>query len=74
MCALGADGQKFTTLMVTPGIAPKLAHLESLRCTHLTHHIRCGGAKAPDGSWVSRQTAAYPPDLKLIIARAIAAL
>eukprot|EP00965_Chrysotila_dentata_P010430 339664-Pleurochrysis_carterae.AAC.1 len=60
--------------MVTPGIAPKLAHLESLRCTHTTHAARCGGAKNPDGSWVSLQTAAYPPDLILIIARAIAAL
>eukprot|EP00965_Chrysotila_dentata_P017666 587241-Pleurochrysis_carterae.AAC.1 len=74
MCALGAEGQKFTTFLVTPGIAPKLAHLESLRCTHMSHSARCGGTKTPDGSWVSQQTAAYPPDLNLIIARAIAAL
>eukprot|EP00965_Chrysotila_dentata_P215845 6189034-Pleurochrysis_carterae.AAC.1 len=35
---------------------------------HTTHATLCGGAKAPDGSWVSRRSAAYPPDLKLVIA------
>eukprot|EP00965_Chrysotila_dentata_P092616 3056234-Pleurochrysis_carterae.AAC.1 len=48
-CALGAPTQKHTTLVMTPGIAPKLAHLASLRCTHASHAQQCGGTKSPDG-------------------------
>eukprot|EP00965_Chrysotila_dentata_P105919 3498316-Pleurochrysis_carterae.AAC.1 len=73
-CALGATTQKYTSLLATPGIAPKLAHLSALRCTHATHVRQRGGVKSPDGSWTSSSTAAYPPDMNYHIAKAIAGL
>eukprot|EP00965_Chrysotila_dentata_P138906 4594375-Pleurochrysis_carterae.AAC.1 len=56
-CALGAMTQKYTTLLATPGIAPKLAHLSALRCTHATHAQQCGGTKMHDGAWTSSHAA-----------------
>eukprot|EP00965_Chrysotila_dentata_P117295 3876952-Pleurochrysis_carterae.AAC.1 len=73
-CALGANTQKFTILLVTPGLSPKLAHLAELRCTHAYHIRQCGGHKDATGAWTSHFAAAYPPDLNFVIARAIASL
>eukprot|EP00965_Chrysotila_dentata_P179236 5919203-Pleurochrysis_carterae.AAC.1 len=47
-CALGADTQKYTTLMASPGIAPSLLSLADLRCDHRTHVSIAGGQKDSD--------------------------
>eukprot|EP00965_Chrysotila_dentata_P157451 5201566-Pleurochrysis_carterae.AAC.1 len=62
-CALGADIQKYTTLLVTPGLVHKLVYLESLQCRHVTHSGQCGGVRSPDETWLSRHSSAYSPDM-----------
>eukprot|EP00965_Chrysotila_dentata_P164989 5447662-Pleurochrysis_carterae.AAC.1 len=66
--------KKFTTLSITPGLAPKLAHLSSLRCTHASHALQCESRRSADGGWLSYHAAAYQPDLNYHIAKAIASL
>eukprot|EP00965_Chrysotila_dentata_P257796 6213008-Pleurochrysis_carterae.AAC.2 len=73
-CALGAPYQKFTTLLVIPGLAPRLSHLRALRCLHRSHEAQCGGTRSADGTWSSDAHSAYPPDLNYHIAQAIASL
>eukprot|EP00965_Chrysotila_dentata_P110814 3662020-Pleurochrysis_carterae.AAC.2 len=64
---------KYTTFLVSPGLALKLAHLESLRCTHTSHTRQCGGTRS-HRAWTSTSFSAFPPDPNLVIARAIASL
>eukprot|EP00965_Chrysotila_dentata_P087119 2876021-Pleurochrysis_carterae.AAC.1 len=47
-CALGADTQKYTTLLASPGIAPSLLSLADLRCDHRSHVSIAGGHKDGD--------------------------
>eukprot|EP00965_Chrysotila_dentata_P039626 1317233-Pleurochrysis_carterae.AAC.1 len=70
-CALGATSQKYTTLLVSPGLSPSLQSLSNLRCQHSTHASMAGGVKTTDG-WTSRQHSAYPPDVNFLFARVIA--
>eukprot|EP00965_Chrysotila_dentata_P066079 2187770-Pleurochrysis_carterae.AAC.1 len=70
MCALGASVQKYTTFLCTPGLQPSLASLAVLTCVHKTHEQRVGGHQEASG-WSSSSHAAYPPDLNLLIAKAI---
>eukprot|EP00965_Chrysotila_dentata_P125107 4134883-Pleurochrysis_carterae.AAC.1 len=56
--------------MCTPPIAVPLNNLQTLRCTHSTHHTHVGGQKHGDG-WSSRNSAAYPPALNRELARAV---
>eukprot|EP00965_Chrysotila_dentata_P047430 1573366-Pleurochrysis_carterae.AAC.1 len=72
-CALGADAQKYTTLLVSPGIAPSLQSLADLHCDHRTHNSIAGGRKDGD-VWSSAQSAAYPPDLNFLFARVFASV
>ena len=60
--------------MFTPGLAKGLEDLDYLKCTH-DHSLqaKAGGTKA-DGVWNSAAAAAYPAELNLIIAHAIASL
>eukprot|EP00965_Chrysotila_dentata_P082045 2707666-Pleurochrysis_carterae.AAC.1 len=71
LCALGARAQKYTTFLCTPGLEPALARLSSLTCTHRTHTSLVGGTRGDHG-WNSASHAAYPPDLNMIIANALA--
>eukprot|EP00965_Chrysotila_dentata_P244513 6206021-Pleurochrysis_carterae.AAC.1 len=73
-CALGAPSQKFTILLVTPGLAPRLSHLWALRCHHRSHDAQCGGTRSADGTWSSDVHSAYPPDMNYHIAQATASL
>eukprot|EP00965_Chrysotila_dentata_P032133 1072179-Pleurochrysis_carterae.AAC.1 len=41
-CALGATSQKYTTLLVSPGLSPSLRSLSNLRCQHSTHVSMAG--------------------------------
>eukprot|EP00965_Chrysotila_dentata_P030290 1008110-Pleurochrysis_carterae.AAC.1 len=70
MCALGASVQKYTTFLCTPGLQPSLASLATLTCVHKTHEQQVGGHLEAD-RWSSSSHAAYPPDLNLLIAKAI---
>eukprot|EP00965_Chrysotila_dentata_P030523 1016077-Pleurochrysis_carterae.AAC.1 len=70
-CALGAPVQKYTTFMCTPGLQFALERLASLTCTHRTHDDNVGGSLDGD-NWRSASHSAYPPDLNMIIANAVA--
>eukprot|EP00965_Chrysotila_dentata_P050593 1676565-Pleurochrysis_carterae.AAC.1 len=61
-CALGAAAQKYTSLLVSAGLAASLQNLANLRYQHTTHTDQAGGSKRAEG-WTSRQHSAYPPDL-----------
>eukprot|EP00965_Chrysotila_dentata_P109808 3628543-Pleurochrysis_carterae.AAC.1 len=41
-CALGAASQKYTTLLVSPGLSPSLQSLSNLRCQHSAHVSMAG--------------------------------
>ena len=43
LCHFGADWQKFTTLMFTPGMQ-RLRELDGILCSHQTYKQRAGGA------------------------------
>eukprot|EP00965_Chrysotila_dentata_P158018 5220759-Pleurochrysis_carterae.AAC.1 len=70
-CALGADSQKYTTLLVSPGISPMLRSLSDLCCEHHSHASIAGGRKHSD-QWSSAASAAYPPDLNFLLAKVLA--
>eukprot|EP00965_Chrysotila_dentata_P064087 2121836-Pleurochrysis_carterae.AAC.1 len=70
-CALGATAQRYTTFMCTPGLLPALSRLFTLTCTHRTHISNVGGSR-DDTGWKSASHAAYPPDLNMLIAKAVA--
>eukprot|EP00965_Chrysotila_dentata_P171072 5645273-Pleurochrysis_carterae.AAC.2 len=57
--------------MCTPGLLPALSRLSTLTCTHRTHASNVGGAH-DDNGWKSASHAAYPPDLNMLIANAVA--
>ena len=69
LCHFGADWQKFTTLMFTPGLQ-RLLELDGILCSHQTHKQRAGGA-IQDGKWVSAAAAAYPRELNIYIAQTL---
>eukprot|EP00965_Chrysotila_dentata_P061079 2023606-Pleurochrysis_carterae.AAC.1 len=52
MCALGANVQKYTTFVCTPGLQPSLACLTELTCSHSSHGQLVGGSRDADG-WSS---------------------
>lgn len=55
-------------------MAPGLDDLDLLTCTHASHAQRAGGEKHNDDVWNSAAAAAYPAELNLILAYAIAHL
>eukprot|EP00965_Chrysotila_dentata_P128180 4237774-Pleurochrysis_carterae.AAC.1 len=57
--------------MCTPGLQPALERLASLTCTHRTHDDNVGGSLDGD-NWRSASHSAYPPDLNMLIAKAVA--
>ena len=67
LCHFGADWQKFTTLMFTPGLQ-RLLELDGILCSHQTHKQRAGGA-IQDGKWVSAAAAAYPREFNIYLAQ-----
>eukprot|EP00965_Chrysotila_dentata_P105803 3495255-Pleurochrysis_carterae.AAC.3 len=69
-CALGATTQKYTTLLVSPGLAPSLQSLSSLRCQHASHAALAWGAIS-DAGWTSRLHSAYHPDFSFLVAKVI---
>ena len=69
MCHFGADWQKYTTLMFTPGLQ-RLLELDGILCSHQTHRQRAGGA-IQDGKWVSAAAAAYPREFNIYIAQTL---
>eukprot|EP00965_Chrysotila_dentata_P015576 515614-Pleurochrysis_carterae.AAC.1 len=69
-CALGASSQKYTTLIVSPGLAPALLPLANLLCQHATHPQMAGGSKTASG-WTCRLHSAYPPNVNFLFARVI---
>ena len=71
MCAFGAEWQKETTLMYTAGLDAWLDSLHERTCEH-SHHAKLAGGNKNEGSWNSNATAAYPPDLNLFFAQAMA--
>ena len=70
-CAFGADYQKYTSLLVSPGLLPALRPLASLACKHTQHRATAGGGRV-DGNFTSPRSAAYPPDLNYLLARILA--
>ena len=74
LCELGANVQKYTTLLFSAGFAPTLAALDGLRCSHSWHDDLVGGQKRDDKVWTSASAAAYPADFNLLLARAISLL
>ena len=68
-CMFGAEYQKYTTLMYSPGLAASLDSLDRHRCTHESHPKMAGGFTDGDGQWDSRRAAAYPPAFCSLIAR-----
>eukprot|EP00965_Chrysotila_dentata_P003907 127640-Pleurochrysis_carterae.AAC.1 len=70
-CALGEAAQKYTSLLVSAGLAASLQNLANLRCQHTTHTDQAGGSKQRrDGRRVNTQPS--PPDLNFLFARVIA--
>jgi len=59
-CTLGADYQKYTTLLYSPRLQPWLSRWDDRRCTHHRHAKVAGGSQSSDGKWASRKSAAYP--------------
>eukprot|EP00965_Chrysotila_dentata_P099356 3284681-Pleurochrysis_carterae.AAC.1 len=57
--------------MCTPGLQPALSKLSTLPCTHRTHANNVGGKRDANG-WQSAYHSAYPPDLNMLIANAVA--
>ena len=71
-CMFGADVQKYTTLLFTPGLAPMLRPLHQMVCSHTPGtHTMAGGAQREDGTWNSAPAAAYPADFNLFMCDAI---
>ena len=70
-CAFGADYQKFTSLLISPGLAPSLRPLSSLTCTHAQHRAIAGGDRR-HGQFTSYRSAAYPADLNFLFAKVLA--
>jgi len=73
-CAVGAPWRKDTTCMCTPALGFILSELELLKCAHESHEQRAGGVRESDGTWNSKRAAAYPAQLNLILAQAMARL
>ena len=71
-CALGAQYQKYTTLLCTPAFAAQLRSLSKLRCDHASHS-QVGGRRNGN-EWSSTRSAAYPSDLNLLLAQCCATL
>ena len=69
----GAKFQKYTTLLYTAGFDSQFEHLDELRCNHCDHEAQVGGTRK-HGEWTSKDSSAYPADLNLTLAKAIAAL
>eukprot|EP00965_Chrysotila_dentata_P031451 1048433-Pleurochrysis_carterae.AAC.1 len=67
-CALGAPTQKYTSLLVSPLLAPAMQSLSNLRCQHHSHPQVAGGSK-PSAGWTSRAHAAFPPDFNFLVAK-----
>ena len=74
LCAFGVNYEKPTTLMYTPGLSKHLQDLNSLRCTHGHKHDGKAGGEKINGVWNSAAAAAYPAELNLWIAQALAQL
>ena len=70
MCELGHQSQKLTTLMCSPKIAKRLAHLGDLECSHKTH--KPAGGERVDGKFISSAGAQYPAAMNAELAEAIA--
>ena len=73
-CAVGAPWRKDTTFMCTPALCFILSDLELLECTHESHEQRAVGVRESDGTWNSKRAAAYPAQLNIILAQAMARL
>jgi len=75
-CMFGADTEKYTTFMYTPGFDAYLGPINGLRCNHPqgSHRTSAGGQRDNEGTWNSRESAAFPADLNLHIAQSIASL
>ena len=74
MCSFGVDYEKPTTIMYTPGLAQHLQDLNLLKCEHNHQHSGKAGGVKSHGVWNSAAAAAYPAELNLWIAQAIAHL
>eukprot|EP00965_Chrysotila_dentata_P205517 6183000-Pleurochrysis_carterae.AAC.2 len=68
---VGGRAQKYTTFLCTPGLQPELGRLASLTCTHRTHSTLVGGSRG-QYEWHPATHAAYPPDLNMVVANAVA--
>ena len=75
-CMFGADWQKYTTFLYSAGFDEQLAPLQALLCTHPegAHTASAGGVRDANGTWNSRQAAAFPADLNLFLAQAVLCL
>ena len=73
-CMFGASSQKRTTILYTGGFESWMEPLRRLVCNHLTHDKPAGGTKNSRGEWESSETAAYPPELNLYLAKSIDSL
>ena len=73
-CVFGAPYQKLTSFMFSAGFDEWMLPLRKLECTHESHDETAGGVRDKDGKWSSAAAAAYPPNLNLYLAKAVAGI
>eukprot|EP00965_Chrysotila_dentata_P021510 712560-Pleurochrysis_carterae.AAC.1 len=63
-CALGADTRKFTTVAVSPTVAPHAGRLRAAQCTHgVEGHRAVAHGRDAQGRPRAKAAAAYPPQM-----------
>ena len=72
-CMIGAPWQKRTTILYSPSFEDWMGPLRKLQCNH-SSHARPAGGEVIDGEWNSKETSAYPAEMNLYLAKAIASL
>ena len=77
-CQFGSDFQKYTTLLVTPEwrrVAAKcFDQLDGAACRCAQPHEQRATGRGLDGGYLSRHAAAYPMQMKALLARAVVML
>ena len=73
-CRFNSVHQKHTTILISPDLTSRLAHLSSMTCDHPRgFHVNIGGRSLTNG-WNTRHTAAYTPELSRALASALPAI
>lgn len=75
MCRFGHASQKYSTLYYTNDAASVLdrLNLPDFKCNHGDKHAKVACGRNPDGSWASKDVAAYPDKFHVWLAMALTA-